>query len=274
MYIDTSGARIWAHQQGEGDPILFIGGLGDPIEVWQAQIEAFAADHRVIAHDNRGAGRSPLPSAGVSIEAMAEDAAAVLRRYGAGPAHVAGFSMGGAIAQELALRHPELVRSLVLSGTWCDPDAYLRAMFTSWITGARGATSNRELLETFFLWIYTRRAHDDGLVKRYIDETLVNPLAQEADAFYATAQACIDWEGSADRLGAVGVPALVIVGDEDRVCPPALSRELAAALPRAELVVLPGEAHQPFQESPELWNPIVADFWRRVARSEVVAAVA
>ena len=79
MYIDTSGARIWAHQRGEGAPILFIGGLGDPIEVWQAQIGAFAGEHRVIAHDNRGAGRSPLPSAGVSIEAMAEDAAAVLR---------------------------------------------------------------------------------------------------------------------------------------------------------------------------------------------------
>ena len=59
MYIDTSsGARIWAHQQGEGDPILFIGGLGDPIEVWQSQIDAFAGEHRVIAHDNRGAGRS------------------------------------------------------------------------------------------------------------------------------------------------------------------------------------------------------------------------
>ena len=61
---DTSGARIWAHEQGEGDPILFIGGLGDPIEVWQAQIDAFAAEHRVIAHDNRGAGRSPAPVRG------------------------------------------------------------------------------------------------------------------------------------------------------------------------------------------------------------------
>ena len=182
--------------------------------------------------------------------------------------------MGGAIAQELALRHPELVRSLVLNGTWCAPDAYLRAMFGSWVRAGRTATSNRELLEGFFLWIYSRRAHADGTVKRYIDETLVNPLAQEGDAFFATAQACIDWDGVRDRLGAVSVPALVIVGDEDITCPPVLSREVAAALPRAELVVLPGEAHQPFQESPELWNPIVADFWRRVARTEEVEAAA
>jgi pimeloyl-ACP methyl ester carboxylesterase len=274
MYIDTPGARIWAHQQGEGDPILFIGGLGDPVEAWQAQIDAFSTDHRVIAHDNRGAGRSPLPPAGVSIEAMADDAAAVLRAHGAGPAHVAGFSMGGAIAQELALRHPELVRSLVLNGTWCAPDEYLRAMVRAWIAGARNATSNRELLEAFFVWVYSARAHADGSVKRYIEETLVSPLAQEADAFFATAQACLDWPGARDRLGAVAVPALVIVGDEDINCAPRLSRELAAELPRAELVVLPGEAHQPFQEVPETWNPIVADFWRRVERSAPVEAAA
>jgi pimeloyl-ACP methyl ester carboxylesterase len=200
---------------------------------------------------------------------MAEDAAAVVRSLDAGPAHVAGFSMGGAIAQELALRHPSLVRSLVLNGTYSWPDVYFRRMVSSWIRLLETATSERELLETFYLWVYTRRAHDDGSVERYIDEMMATPLAQGAEEFLATCRALVDWPGVAGRLAAVSAPALVIVGDEDRACPPRLSRALAAELPDAELVVLPGEAHQPFQEVPERWNAVVGDFWRRVEEGEL-----
>ena len=272
MHIDTNGTRIWVHDQGDGPAVLLIAGLGDPAEVWQAQIDAFAPPLRVIAHDNRGAGRSPLPADGISIEAMADDAAAVLRARRVDSAHVAGFSMGGAIAQELALRHPALVRSLVLNGTWTRPDAYVRQMVRSWIAAARDAASARELLEAFFLWVYSPRAHADGSVDRYIDETLVNPLAQGPEAFFASAHACLDWPGAADRLGAIDVPALVIVGDQDINTPPRHAREIASLIPNADLVVLPGEAHQPFQESPAPWNALVADFWKRVERFERVAA--
>ena len=189
MHIDTPGAQIWVHQQGDGPAVLLIGGTGDPAESWQAQIDAFSDRYRVVAPDNRGAGRSSLPASGVTIPAMAEDAAEVLRSLGLGHAHVAGFSMGGTIAQELAIRHPDLVGSLVLSGTWATPDAYLRRMLASWMAGARNASSEREFLETFFLWIYSRGWHEDGTVDRLIEETLESPLAQDADGFYAQVQA-------------------------------------------------------------------------------------
>ena len=274
MHITTRGARIWVHEQGAGPALLLLGGLSDPAETWQAQIDAFSDRYRVIAPDNRGAGRSPVPSAGIAIGAMAADAADVLRELEAEPAHVMGFSMGGAIAQELALAHPDLVRSLVLNGTYSHPDAYFRQMVLSWMTAARHASSERELLETFFLWIYTRRAHRDGTVAALIAEALESPLAQTPEGFYAQAQACIDWPGTAERLGAIAAPALVTVGGEDIACPPRLSRELVAGLPDAELVVLPGEAHQPFQEVPEEFNRIVAGFWRRVERGQDARAAA
>jgi pimeloyl-ACP methyl ester carboxylesterase len=82
MHIPTRGARIWVHEQGTGPALLLIGGLSDPAESWQAQIDAFSDRYRVIAPDNRGAGRSAIPPGGIAIPGMAEDAADVLRELG------------------------------------------------------------------------------------------------------------------------------------------------------------------------------------------------
>lgn len=142
------------------------------------------------------------------------------------------------------------------------------------MAAARTARSDRELLESFFLWIYSREWHEDGTVDRLIEETLASPLAQEPDAFLAQAQACIDWDGAAERLRDVTVPTLVIVGDADILCPPRLSQPIMDAMPHAELALIQGGAHQPFQEKPDEYNALVAGFWARVDRSERIAAAA
>ena len=124
--------EIWTDQVGQGPDVLLIGGAGDTVESWQFQFDGLADRYRLIAFDNRGAGRTAMPDGPVSVEIMADDAAQVMRALDVPSAHVAGFSGGSIIAQELALRHPELVRSLVLQSTWPAPDAYLR----SWILRA------------------------------------------------------------------------------------------------------------------------------------------
>src|ERR671938_92842 len=105
---------IWVEQVGQGPDVLLIAGLGDTVESWQFQLDGLAGRYRLTAFDNRGAGRTAMPDTPVTVEAMADDAAGVLQALGIASAHVAGFSGGSAIAQELALRHPALVRSLVL----------------------------------------------------------------------------------------------------------------------------------------------------------------
>ena len=126
-HIRAGDLDIWTEQVGQGPDVLLIGGLGDTVESWQFQLDGLADRYRLTAFDNRGAGRTAMPPGPVSVEQMADDAAQVLRALGIPSAHVAGFSGGSIIAQELALRHPGLVRSLVLQSTWPVQDPYQRS---------------------------------------------------------------------------------------------------------------------------------------------------
>lgn len=194
---------------------------------------------------------------------MADDAAGVLRELEVPTAHVAGFSGGSTIAQELALRHPELVRSLTLVSTWAQPDPYVRSMTCFWRWLAEAAPSERALLEAFFLWIYTPRGHANGMVEQVIEETLAFPHPQSPEAFQKQLDAFMTHD-TLDRLRDITAPTLVLAGELDIATPPRFGQVVADLIPDAELVVLPGEAHQPFQESPTEFNARVDAFWRQV----------
>ena len=262
-HICAGDLDIWAEQVGEGPDVLLIGGLGDTVESWQFQLDGLAERYRLTAFDNRGAGRTAMPEGPVSVEAMADDAAGVLRALGVPSAHVAGFSGGSIIAQELALRHPELVRSLVLQSTWPALDAYAR----SWVRFVRlfveVAPSERAFLEGFFLWIYTPRAHNDGTVDQFIQELLAFPHKQSTEDVQRFIDAFIDHD-TTDRLPQITAPTLVLAGGRDMTSRPELCRAVAELIPGARFEVMEEEAHQPFQEVPDEWNARVDAFWREV----------
>jgi pimeloyl-ACP methyl ester carboxylesterase len=109
----AAGTDVFVLEHGSGTPVLLLAGLGDKHDAWGFQFETLGSERRLLALDNRGTGRSALPDEGVTMPGMADDAAAVLQALDATPAHVMGFSGGGAVAQELVLRHPDLARSLV-----------------------------------------------------------------------------------------------------------------------------------------------------------------
>jgi len=215
------------------------------------------------AFDNRGAGRTAMPEGPASVEAMADDAAGVLRALDIPSTHVAGFSGGSIIAQELALRHPELVRSLVLQSTWPVMDSYLRswALFVRWLVEV--APSERAFLEGFFLAIYTARAHNEGMVDQIIEEVLAFPHKQETEDLQRFLDAFIRHDTS-DRLPEISAPTLVLAGGRDMTSRPELCRAVAELIPGARFEVMEEEAHQPFQEVPDEWNTRVDAFWREV----------
>src|ERR671915_932117 len=218
-HVRVGDLDIWTEQVGEGPDVLLIAGLGDTVESWQFQLDGLSDRCRLTAFDNRGAGRTAMPDGPVSVEAMADDAAALLGALEVPSAHVAGFSGGSIIAQELALRHPELVRSLVLQSTWPVMDSYLRswALFVRWLVEV--APSERAFLEAFFLTIYTRRAHNDGTVDKIIDEVLAFPHKQATEDLQRFIDAFVDHDGT-ERLPQIAAPTLVLAGGRDIQMPP------------------------------------------------------
>jgi 3-oxoadipate enol-lactonase len=267
-HVRANDLDIWTEQVGEGSDVLLIGGLGDTVESWRFQLDGLADRYRLTAFDNRGAGRSAMPAGPVTVEAMADDAAGVLRALGVTSAHVAGFSGGSIISQELALRHPELVRSLVLQSTWAMPDPALRAWgrFVDWLIGA--APDERTFLEVFSLDIYTARAHNDGTVAAFIDEVLAFPHKQAPEDLRRFLASFFHHD-TTGRLPQITAPTLVLAGDIDSTARPELGRVVAQAIPGARFEVLEGEAHQPFQEAPDQWNARVDAFWQDVEAPSV-----
>jgi pimeloyl-ACP methyl ester carboxylesterase len=265
LTIDARGQSIWAHHAGAGEDILLIAGLGDDHAVWGEAFELLAAARRVTSFDNRGIGRSPLGPREFAIADMAADALGVMDGLGIEAAHVVGSSMGGAIAQELTLAAPDRVRSLALIGTWGRSDEQLARLLRHHAELPRLIEHPRRFQEAICLWVYSGAAHADGTVEALIEATLAaEGPGQTEEAFARTAEVAIAHDPG-ERLGAIAVPTLVAVGEEDRICPVRLSRGLLELIPGARFALLAERGHQPFQEDAAEFVALLERFWEDAA---------
>ena len=239
--VERAGLKLYWEVEGEGEPVLLIMGLGASSEHWFRIVPSLAARFRTIRFDNRGIGQSDAPPGPYSIEAMADDAAAVIEAAGALPAHVFGNSMGGMIAQELALRHPGHVRSLVLGCTTCGGRASVRAAKEVLAALEPNPALSRE--EVF--WAAAHISYDASTDRARLAEDFAAraSVRRTAEGYLGQLAAVRAWKGTHDRLGRIGVPTLVIHGENDVLIPPENARILASAIPGAQLVLLQGAAH-------------------------------
>jgi len=264
--------ELYYEEHGSGDPLLLIMGLAADSQAWMFQVPDFAQRYRTIAFDNRGVGRSSKPAGPYTIHEMADEAAGLLDVLSIPRAHVVGVSMGGMIAQELVLRHPEKVRGLVLACTYPEPD------------------SDVEQRRQFSLTQFGGSVDASGAMK--IDVSAINPLMflqqllptvfnqafidRELPKLMQVFSGALQWGFSmeailgqvaavmshraTDRLHQIKSPTLVITGDADRLVPPANSDILAREIAGAKLVKIPGGSHGFNFETPELFNREVLSF--------------
>jgi pimeloyl-ACP methyl ester carboxylesterase len=256
--LKVNGIRIGYQERGLGEPLLLLMGLGAPGAVWEEHLKAYERHFRCIAMDNRGAGDSDKPQGPYSSAMMADDAAALLDSLHIGSARIAGISMGSAIAQELALRHPSKVRSMVLVSSWASCDSYLKELLEHFRL-ARCRLSPGAFTRLLQLWIYSQAYFNGHLpdLEQAKSAAVDNPMPQYA--FDAQCQACMDHDSLA-RLGAIRQPCLLTVGDADIFTPPRLSQAMLSRLPDARLEIFPSAGHCHHWESLERFNKISAEF--------------
>jgi 3-oxoadipate enol-lactonase len=250
----TAGVDIYYRMTGDGPPMVLVAGLGDDHASWAAQTEAFSTDHTVVAFDNRGIGRSSTPPGPYTIEQMADDAHELARALDLDPVVAAGSSMGGAICQRWALRHPDDIDRLVLTNTWAERDPFVGALVDHWISLAR-AGGGRHIIESLLVFCFC----PDFMARNpeTVQEFLAFPPPQ-LEGFMAAAAACRAHH-TLEELSQIHHPALVIAGEHDILTRPQLSRHLADCLSDARLASLP-TGHMVFWEMPEAFNALVRGF--------------
>lgn len=235
-YVDSDGARIWCRVVGGGTPILLLNGWGGSSESWSVEmVRLLSESHTVVLVDNRGTGRSDKPGGPYTIEQMAGDAYRVLVEADVGAAHVLGFSMGGYIAQALAINHTESVRSLILCAT--SPGSVHRVPIAPDSAAKLAKVSDehlpkRERVRAMVYLLY-QREYADSRIEELIEEESydANPTPVHALLSQSAATASFNpW----DRLPELKVPALIMAGDSDRLLPPENSRLLAERIPGSE----------------------------------------
>jgi pimeloyl-ACP methyl ester carboxylesterase len=253
-------SKLYVEEQGDGDPLLLIEGLGQAMWAWREQIPVFARHFRTIAYDTRGTGRSPALDEPYEIDDFAADAATILagRR-----AHIVALSMGGYVALKLALAHPELVRSLVLAGTGAGgPDRvprqqYVRDAFAAALGLPPEEYGRRTMPYTFAPgWPDRNPARFEEILAARIER----PTSYETIEAHATA--CYAFYDEGCEVERIEAPVLVIHGDADLIVPVENGRKLAARLPNARYVELAGRGHNLPLEEPDTFNELVLEFLR------------
>ncbi len=239
----AQNGSVWLswRAHGEGDPVLMIMGFMGSSKAWFRLLPHISAEHRAIVFDNRGTGDSDRPAGLWSMEDLVDDALAVLDAAGHETAHVVGVSMGGMIAQHLALDHPERVRSLSLICTRSgQPESTSWRMVAS--IALRPFVGPGRTFPIVAPLLYSRRTRRDR--PDVLAEDLRMRFTDQAPGATALGQlAAMRSHDTRERLKELEMPVLVMHGDEDALIPPENGQELARLIPGAELVMLPDCGH-------------------------------
>lgn len=268
---DVKVARIGAYDihyvdKGTGIPLLLIHGLAGDHNGWSLQIAEWSKTHRVIAPDSRGAGRSTQVDEPISTLDMARDMLALLAHLGIAKAHVVGRSMGGAIAQHMALLAPEKVATLTMCASFAKIDPF----------GHRVLTNMRDILERTGSWaVHAQHSVQNFVSADFFDnyperikaiEQLIGGETRLQACYIRQNHACLEHDTLA-RLPEIKCPTLILGGGRDPICPPVCTRWIAEGVRHAETVMFDNSSHFFLMEEPERFMQVMGDWLKRYSNT-------
>jgi 3-oxoadipate enol-lactonase len=257
--VDVNGQTLYYEEHGEGEPLVCIMGLATDLVAWTLQVPAFSAAHRVIVFDNRDVGRSSRAKGPYEVADMARDVLALADALELDSFHLLGYSMGGAIAQEIACQAPARIRTLTLAVTFASGRAWARSLSDTWSARVR-LISREQHIDELLLLNHSEEFFENADAVAYMRGLMLdNPHPQEPDAF-ARQLAASSRHDARDRLGALALPTHVIGAERDILVPVWKAKELAELIPNAELMVIEGAPHSALIEQAERFNNAVLDF--------------
>lgn len=268
--LKRTEVELYYESSGVGPPVLFIQGVGVVGEGWRPQVNGLKGSFQTVLFDNRGIGKSTPCSGPITIEAMAEDTRALLDAVGWESAHVVGHSMGGVIAQQLALDDPKRVRSLSLLCTFArGKDAARLTPWVLWMT-LRTRVGSRRMRQRAFLEMLLPKADletaDLDALATQIASLIGRDLADQPPILMKQLMAM----ARHDRLSRLGelakIPTLVLSAEHDRIAPPSYGRKLAEAIPGARYEEFPAASHGVTLHKPGPINQILERFLSSVEK--------
>jgi pimeloyl-ACP methyl ester carboxylesterase len=256
--VRANGLEIAYERVGEGPPLVLVHGAVVDSRMWRPQLAALSDEFTVVAWDEPGAGRSSDVPADFGLEDYGNCLAALIGALDLGPAHVAGLSWGGTVAQELYRRHPELVATLLLVDTYAGwkgslPAEEVRAR----VEGVRQMLAAAEHL--FDPTLPGLFAGDPPAEVVPLMEAMAADVRPDS---MRTALLVMSEVDQRDLLPRIAVPTLLIWGELDERSPLSVARQFEDAVPDAKLVVIPGAGHVSNLEEPEQFNDAVREFCR------------
>jgi pimeloyl-ACP methyl ester carboxylesterase len=262
-HVSVGARKVYYEIHGEhaGIPLLLVMGMGGSCRGWlPLQIPDFSRERRTVVFDHRGVGGSDDPGGPFSTAQFADDTVGLLDALEIERADVMGVFMGGMVAQEMALRHPDRVERLALTGTFSRPDAKRRLLLEHWRDLAQRGCPAEVLIRERLLWtLLDETLEQTDLIQSMVEFFTRDGVPLSEEVFARQCDACLGHD-TTDRLGKIRHPTLVICGEQDRLTPLALHREIAEAIPSAHLVPINYGAHMVMVESAEHFNRIVLQF--------------
>jgi 3-oxoadipate enol-lactonase len=268
--IVRAGAVDIHYQVTGGGPqtLVLVNGVGDDLEAWANQVDDFVhAGLRVVSFDNRGVGRSSQPPGPYTSSQMAADLKTLVAELELSRFHLLGVSMGGVIAQEYAVAHPDDLDSLILANTYAAADPFTAAAFQTWVTVANAA-GTAVMMQQQAPWIYSPAFYQQ-FPERVTELIAAAQQSTQPAAAFAAQMAALTGHDCADRIGSLRVPTLVLVASDDIIIRPGESRRLFDALGDGvgTWIVVPG-GHAAFWENPGPWNEAVIEFVQATAPAD------